>query len=324
MAALQGLQTKTLVCASTYSDFSSLCCCLDDLIRKSGRYDGADPKFGDVVLLCDLLEVKNDNAKQFCLEWRLQEIMPCMVWKSKIDGLISLLEKEFREMYTKVTAEADKKNLSALALLKKVFKYKSDVLIKLLDTIWLHSPSDVSSQRVAKGLAALFDALATFNNLLSIEAVTENDVKIAFECASITSSRVKFSTVKSRNKHRQPMSANVKEIRRSKDKCVEQLEYVKRVLNFPHTKNVEWMRRYLIEESKILLSTPSDAHGLHYVSNDKIRMLIVIGAAQIKECEVVAAFSLPSIGHISLIGDDAQLCSPTKSEVSHVILQANS
>uniref|UniRef100_A0A453EMG3 DNA2/NAM7 helicase helicase domain-containing protein n=1 Tax=Aegilops tauschii subsp. strangulata TaxID=200361 RepID=A0A453EMG3_AEGTS len=185
-------------------------------------------------------------------------------------------------------------------------------------------PSDVSSQRVAKGLAALFDALATFNNLLSIEAVTENDVKIAFECASITSSRVKFSTVKSRNKHRQPMSANVKEIRRSKDKCVEQLEYVKRVLNFPHTKNVEWMRRYLIEESKILLSTPSDAHGLHYVSNDKIRMLIVIGAAQIKECEVVAAFSLPSIGHISLIGDDAQLCSPTKSEVSHVILQANS
>lgn len=57
------------------------------------------PGIGDVVLLCDSATIKDTTLQKFCLEWKLQQLMPGGIWKSKIQGLISFLEKDFRESF---------------------------------------------------------------------------------------------------------------------------------------------------------------------------------------------------------------------------------
>lgn len=70
-AALLQSKVRTLVCTPNILHCSSLICHLHDLVE--------DQSVGDVLLLYDMRELWNESAKQFCLEWKINKIQPCML-----------------------------------------------------------------------------------------------------------------------------------------------------------------------------------------------------------------------------------------------------
>jgi hypothetical protein len=260
--------------------------------------------------------VKNDVVKQFCLEWKINEIVPCMLWKSKMQNLISFLEKGFRELYK----GGIKGSLKVLDLLKELFGRKSKTLIKLLMTLRKYFPSSVFPEELDKELTCFVDAVKGFNATLAKEGITDGDIMIVFgiynpaDCQA-KPPRKKFSAIK--NPHAAPttQSTFVADLQKSKDKCLKHLKCLAKILDCPYEKDIEWIRRYLIKEASLIICLPKNGFLLHKIEIRHTTILIVLGAAQITECQLLPILSVPSLQHIWLIGDHKQLCPTIASPV---------
>lgn len=184
------------------------------------------------------------------------------------------------------------------------------------------------SQIVAKELAYLCDAIKNINELLVKEGIANEDIMAVFGIYSAANSlakppRKKFSSIKnpratsSQYKYSPTVQSTfVEDLRRLKEKCLKHLKRLEKTLELPYEKNTEWIREYLINEAPVIISLPSKGFLLHMVETRETKMLVVLGAAQITECELLPTILFPSIQHIWLLGDHKQLCPKVVSQVN--------
>lgn len=318
LAASCHSKVKMLLCAPDNVHLSSLCCHLNDELKKMEKlHYGLEHSIGDVLLLTDSKEMGNNTIKEFCLDWRLRNIMPCMTWKGKLVVLVSFLEEEFRESFKGVTKDM---NPRVLKTLREIFKRKSNTLLDSLKILQKYTSCHTLSLKAAEDLAALDNAVKKFNDLLAKKTTTEEDVMAVFKInvsqAKSSTSRRKLSTsVKSSSKPSHSSSTSIADLRQARDNCINCLKKVEKNLKLPCEKNIEWMRCYLMEQSTITLSRPADAFLLHNVDIKNVKTLIAIGAERMKECELLPFLSLPSIKHLWLIGNHNQICPSVNSKV---------
>lgn len=324
-------EANILVCAPNISSFSVLCSnMLDSISRRPKRSDVLPyERLGDVILLSDKrdeAETRSSQVKKFCIEYRLREIMPCMTWKSKIDGFISFLEEGFKKKAEKLEDKLKEmtsgKNFM-LQLLKEVLETKSETLMKLLKTLWTYLPSSLFSEEVETRMAALFVSLEELKSLLQNADVTEEDIKDTFKlrrAESFPSRKLKTSLRRSNASKYVSINPIVKDMRRAKDECLKRLKYIGRHANLPYERDIESMRKFLIQKTSIILATPSSSFELHNIDRIPIDVLFVEGASRIRECELLIPLTLRSLSHVILAGDSFQLNTVNVSKVTLLLI----
>lgn len=318
LEASKASEANILVCAPNISSFSALVSnMLESISRRPERSDVLpSARLGDVILLSDRkdeVESSNTQVQSFCIEYRIRKIMPCMTWKSRIDGLISFLEEGFKKKVEKIEDKLKEKTNGKnfiFRLLKEVVETKSDILMKLLKTLWIYLPSSIFSKEVETRIVALFISLEELKSLLQNEGVTDEVIRDTFKlrkAESFTSRRLKTSLCKpTRNKY---VNVNpiVIDMRRAKDECLKCLKYIGRHSNLPNESSIESIRKFLIQKTSIILATPCNSFELHNMDGIQIDILFVEGASQIRECELLIPLSLHSLTHVILAGDSSQL-----------------
>ncbi|TVU08819.1 hypothetical protein EJB05_42234, partial [Eragrostis curvula] len=313
-------QQNILVCAPSVHSFSSLSSyLLESMSGRAKTYDVLPAKrVGSAIILCDIedeLATSSNQIKELCIGYRLRELMPCMIWRCKIDGLISFLEGGFKEKAKEIEDKlkdkvGDRKDIM-LQLLKQMLERKSSTLVTLLKTMWIYAPSHIFSEDVDKGMAALFESLDNLNSLVQNGGATEEDIRQTFNLGRVQSS--KSSTLRTsirRPSPRKNVSVNsiVVDMRLAKDECLKRLKYVARhITMFPFETDIESLKKYLIKETPVILTTPSCSFELLSLERTQIDLLIVEEASQIKECELLIPISIHSIRHVVLTGDQSRL-----------------
>ncbi|CAM0152696.1 unnamed protein product [Urochloa decumbens] len=325
--AFKAPEAKILVCAPMISSFSPLCSSmLETISTQPIRYKALPAeRIGDAILLCGIEDEVMENSItemiQFCIGYRLREIMPCMMWKSKTESLISFLVEGFRKKAKYVEEKLKEKAKGKpflLQLLKEMLERKLTTLMELLKTIWRYVPTHIFSQDAEKGMAELFDSMDKLKNLVQNRAVTEEDIKYTFNlglAGPSTSSRLKTSLRKPSPRKIIP-NPIATDIRKAKDECVNCLKYMmKHTRLLPSESDIESLKKFFIQETPIILATPSNFFDLHGMGGISADMLFVEGANHIKECELLIPLSLPSLKHAVLSGDQSQVDSTHMSKV---------
>ncbi|XP_019086316.1 PREDICTED: uncharacterized protein LOC104720512 [Camelina sativa] len=75
----------------------------------------------------------------------------------------------------------------------------------------------------------------------------------------------------------------------------------------PSLGNFEDIRKFCLQNADIIFCTASGATNMNPARIGSVNLLVIDEAAQLKECESVAALQLPGLRHALLIGDEYQL-----------------
>ncbi|CAH8371855.1 unnamed protein product [Eruca vesicaria subsp. sativa] len=81
----------------------------------------------------------------------------------------------------------------------------------------------------------------------------------------------------------------------------------KRFEEIPDMLETEDIKKFCLQNADIIFCTASGAAELNAIRTGNIELLVVDEAAQLKECESVAALQIPGLRHAVLIGDEYQL-----------------
>nr|KYP76033.1 Helicase SEN1 [Cajanus cajan] len=98
--------------------------------------------------------------------------------------------------------------------------------------------------------------------------------------------------------------------------CLKMLKSLQNLLILPDFFDENSIRNFCLRRSRMIFCTVSSSARLHVVGLDRLEMLVIDEAAQLKECESNIPLQLPGIRHVVLIGDEKQLPALVKSEIS--------
>ncbi|KAH0929669.1 hypothetical protein HID58_015396, partial [Brassica napus] len=166
----------------------------------------------------------------------------------------------------------------------------------------IHTPSHGSSP-----------ALVTFSSTSS-DLVTENVEGAGYsrEClqvyANVRKSKSAMETIfKQLGIRLKNSSKHDFEIRSFVCYCLEPLRLLPKRFRIPTLLENEDGMRFCVQNACIIFCTASGASQMTVERTGSIELLVVDEAAQLKECESVAALQLQGLRHVVLIGDELQL-----------------
>ena len=102
--------------------------------------------------------------------------------------------------------------------------------------------------------------------------------------------------------------------------CLRTLRLLSKRFEIPALLMKEDIRTFCLQNAHIIFCTASGAAEMTAERAGSIDMLVVDEAAQLKECESVAALQLQGLHHAVLIGDELQLPAMVQSEVLSFVL----
>jgi senataxin len=82
------------------------------------------------------------------------------------------------------------------------------------------------------------------------------------------------------------------------------------------------IKSFCFKTSRMIFCTASSSYRLHTEGLDRLEMLVIDEAAQLKECESNIPLQLPGLRHVVLIGDEKQLPALVKSEVRSILVSS--
>ncbi|XP_061360518.1 uncharacterized protein LOC133304491 isoform X2 [Gastrolobium bilobum] len=166
-----------------------------------------------------------------------------------------------------------------------------------------HLPTSFISLRVVKSLFECLDWLKVLAMVLSNNSITDQGLKLALATSYVDESRVSYCTWQS-------------ELGLTRKECLKILKSLQDVLILPDFFDQYSIKRFCLRRSRMIFCTTSSSARLHAEGLDRLEMLVVDEAAQLKECESNIPLQLPDLRHVVLIGDEKQLPALVKSEIS--------
>ncbi|KAL9283165.1 putative P-loop containing nucleoside triphosphate hydrolase, DNA2/NAM7 helicase, AAA [Arabidopsis thaliana] len=97
--------------------------------------------------------------------------------------------------------------------------------------------------------------------------------------------------------------------------CLKALRLLPKRFEIPDMLENEDIRKFCLQNADIILCTASGAAEMNVERTGNVELLVVDEAAQLKECESVAALQLPGLRHAILIGDEFQLPAMVHNEM---------
>ncbi|KAG7564088.1 P-loop containing nucleoside triphosphate hydrolase [Arabidopsis suecica] len=230
---------------------------------------------------------------------------PFSGWMQRLDSLIQFLEnpegKYERHVYElkeveRVKEEAENKKQEVVVniptfgeFVKKNFNSLSEEVETSMVDLYTHLPKSYISSQDVKRMIASRQALKRVRYFLQ-----ENSSRVDFKEGNF-----KFDCFK----------------RLISVDCLEALRLLPKRFEIPDMLENEDIRKFCLQNAHIILCTASGAAEMNPERTGNIELLVVDEAAQLKECESVAALQLQGLRHAILIGDEFQLPAMVHNEM---------
>jgi senataxin len=153
-----------------------------------------------------------------------------------------------------------------------------------------------------------------YNNIISLLGLLEDFSMLQRKSTRDEMKNVFMYTDVPRKSSMAKFSKAVITLGKTRIKCLELLKMLLSSLELPITSSKRAIREFCMENASIIFCTVSSSSKV--TSNNKLELLVVDEAAQLKECETLIPLRLPALKHAILIGDECQLPATVKSKVS--------
>ncbi|KAJ0264867.1 DNA2/NAM7 helicase-like [Hirschfeldia incana] len=322
--ALLNLGCKTVVCAPTNTAVVGVASRLLALVKESSSSEHSTYGLGNIVLAGNRVRMgidsKNSDLLDVFLEHRISKLSELSLalsgWEVSLTSVIDFLEKAESNYKTYVVSSERKKkgedNRSILEsfgeFVKKMFYGSSQELDKKKEKIltfeeFIRKEFHNLSQELDKKMDLMVD---TYTHLPK-SFISSTDVK------NMITARQALHQARSFLKKNS--SRHDFEIRSFVFDCLQPLRLLPKRFRIPILLETEDGMRFCLQNAHIIFCTASGASQMSAERTGSIEMLVVDEAAQLKECESVAALQLQGLRHVVLIGDELQLPAMVQSEV---------
>ncbi|XP_018452658.2 helicase SEN1-like isoform X2 [Raphanus sativus] len=306
--ALLNLGCKTVVCAPTNTAVVGVASRLLALIKESCSSDHSTYGLGNIVLAGNRVRMgidsKNNNLLDVFLDHRIGKLSKLSVsltgWELSLSSVIDFLEKAESNYKTYVLSSERKKKMFYGSSQDELDKKKEKILTF---GEFIKKEFHNLSQELVKKMDLMVD---TYTHLPK-SFISSNDVK------NIISARQALHHARAFLKKNS--SRHDFEIRRFVFECLQPLRLLPKCFRIPTLLETEDGMRFCLQNACIIFCTASGASQMSAERTGPIEMLVVDEAAQLKECESVAALQLQGLRHVVLIGDELQLPAMVQSEV---------
>ncbi|KFK33321.1 hypothetical protein AALP_AA6G359800 [Arabis alpina] len=314
--ALLKLKCKTVVCAPTNTAIVEVASRLLSLFKENSS---ATFRLGNIVLSGnqERMRINKDHALlDVFLDHRISKLdilfSPFSGWKQRLESLIDFLENteakyekyvyELKEVQ-RLKEEADKKkrqevlNIPSFAeFVKKMFYVTSEALETDMVDLCTHLPKSFISSENVKEMLAARQGLQRLRYFLQ-----ENDIikgSFNFDCFKRL---IHVDCLPALSLL--PKRFDIPDLLEDRDSGI------------PDMLDKRDTKKFCLQHAHVIFCTASGAAEMNAERTGTIELLVVDEAAQLKECESVAALQLPGLRHAVLIGDELQLPAMVQSEI---------
>ncbi|CAF2042637.1 unnamed protein product [Brassica napus] len=325
--ALLNLGCKTVVCAPTNTAVVGVASRLLALVKEYSPSGHSTYGLGNIVLSGNRVRMgidsKNNDLLDVFLEHRISKLSKLSLllsgWELSLSSFIDFLEKAESNYKAYVLSSEKKKGEDKRSFLesfgefvKKMFYGSNQELDKKKEKIhtfgeFIKKEFHILSQELDKVMDHMEDHVVDMYTHLPKSSISSNDVK-----NMITARRALHNA---RSFLKKNSSKHDFEIRSFVLYCLEPLRLLPKRFRIPTLLENEDGMRFCLQNACIIFCTASGASQMTVERTGSIELLVVDEAAQLKECESVAALQLQGLRHVVLIGDELQLPAMVQSEV---------
>lgn len=327
--ALLNLGCKTVVCAPTNTAVVGVASRLLALVKESSPSGHSTYGLGNIVLSGNRVRMgidsKNNDLLDVFLEHRISKLSLLLSgWELSLSSFVDFLEKAESNYKTYVLSSEKKKGEDKRSFLesfgefvKKMFYGSSQELHKKKEKIltfgeFIRNEFHNLSQELVKVMDHMEHHVVDMYTHLPKSFISSNDVK-----NMITARRALHHA---RSFLKKNSSKHDFEIRSFVCYCLEPLRLLPKRFRIPTLLENEDGMRFCLQNACIIFCTVSGASQMTVERTASIELLVVDEAAQLKECESVAALQLQGLRHVVLIGDELQLPAMVQSKVHSFFL----
>ncbi|KAM0832859.1 hypothetical protein ACQ4PT_064638 [Festuca glaucescens] len=260
---------------------------------------------GDVLLFGNKQRMcVDDDLKEIYLHDRVRKLLVCFApltgWRACMSSLYGFLENGYSQYLQSFADQREDDNLSFLDYTRQRFTAMYLELRRCFKQLLFHVPKSCILEVNYNNIISLLKLLEDFNTLQ--RKITKDEMKNVFMYTDVPrkSSMAKFSKA-------------VITLGNTRIKCLELLKMLLSSLKLPITSSKRTIREFCMDNASIIFCTVSSSSKV--ASNNKLELLVVDEAAQLKECETLIPLCLPALKHAILIGDECQLPAMVKSKV---------
>ncbi|KAF3577855.1 hypothetical protein DY000_02033366 [Brassica cretica] len=290
--ALLKLRCKTVVCAPTNTAIVEVTQRLLALFKENCSSELATYGLGSIALSGNRERMgidKKDDLLNVFLDERIAKLGNLFSpsssgWDHILETLILFLQNT-ESMYSDYVdrfEEEEEREFTYGEFVRKVFNGLSEELETDMHDLCTHLPKSFISPGVVRKMMAARQALQRVRYFLKENSSGDQLIEGSFKMDCFK----RLVTVD----------------------CLQALSLLpKRFEEIPDLLETEHIKKFCLQNADIIFCTASGAAELNPVRTGSIELLVVDEAAQLKECESVAALQLPGLRHAVLIGDEYQL-----------------
>ena len=263
---------------------------------------------GDVLLLGNKERMCVDgDLKEIYVHDRVRKLLGCFApltgWRHCLSSLSDLFENGYTQylQYLQDQEEGDKP--SFFSYCRKRFSIIYTNSRRCFKELLSHVPRSSILELNHNNILSILEMLEDFNNMFQ-RGYIGDEVKEVFLYNNGASDSRNSSVMKHRK--------TIVTLGRARMRCLEQLNMLLSHLKLPVTSSKRIIRDFCIKSASIIFCTVSHSSK---VSSQKLELLVIDEAAQLKECETLVPLRLRTLKYAVLIGDECQLPATVKSKV---------
>ncbi|KAF8086724.1 hypothetical protein N665_0614s0008 [Sinapis alba] len=312
--SLLKLKCRTVVCAPTNTAIVEVTSRVLSLFKENSSSEHATYGLGNVVLSGnrDRMGIKKDHVLlDVFLDERIDKLGRLLSpsssgWKHRLESLINFLEntegkyeryvlelKEVERMNEETEKKKKKQEVVNIPTFGEFVRKKFNALSEEVKTdmvdLYTHLPKSYISSEQVKYMIAANQALDRVRYFLQENSSNSdfNKGSFRFDC---------FNRL---------ISAD----------CLQALRLLPERFDIPDLLENKNIGTFCLQNAYIIFCTASGAAEMSAERTGSVDLLVVDEAAQLKECESVAALQLSGLRHALLIGDELQLPAMVQSEI---------
>ncbi|XP_062224896.1 LOW QUALITY PROTEIN: helicase sen1-like [Phragmites australis] len=312
------IKCRVLTCAPTNTAISQVAARVVSLRKQHSPADGG--RHGDLLLFGnrERMSIDSDLSKIF-LDTRVTKLKKCFSpatgWRQCLVSLELFLgqPKTVSFQYYRACLQKDGTKLLESSFVRSRFHQIFQMLSKCFTTIMSHVPRTIVLEKNYKNIVSLIKMLENFSKLLD-RKIAGNDIAVdVFMTTSDTKCDDSAGAVGN--------SELVEKLMRQKAAIVGVTGTLIRDLELPVTRSYFRIKEFCLVSASLIFCTVS---GSAKLNGQRIDLLLIDEAAQLKECESLVPLQLSGLKHAVLIGDECQLPATVKSKVADTALLGRS
>jgi senataxin len=250
-------------------------------------------------------DLKNPNQSIWrrIITQTLKENKSKKKWKEKVQCHMTHMDNQPKYVKTEKgfpSEDGEIKKLTFLDFVKQKYNFLRKKMVTFIVNMYTHLPTCFISLQVVRKMIKLLGWLECLATML--RSVSVSDLKEA-----LSASGDKGNTVSG-------YTGNFKLCMTIRE-CLQILLSLRDTFSLPDFFHEYAIKRFCLRNARMLFCTASSSAKLHEEAIDRLEMLVIDEAAQLKECESIIPLQLPGLHHVVLIGDECQLPAMVKSKV---------